>query len=104
MAKFASGKHAKGLCDRCGLTFKLNELKPQIVNRKVTGLRVCSACKDIDHEQYRLGEIRVDDPQALENARPDCNLEAQRSIIFGWNPVMGIQMDVLLGAATIDIL
>jgi hypothetical protein len=103
MNKFAAGKHAKGLCDRCGLTFKLNELKFQVVNRKVTGLRVCSACKDIDHEQYRLGEIRIEDPQALENARPDRNLAVQRSIIYGWNPVMGPELTVSLGSVTVEI-
>lgn len=103
MAKFAAGKHAKGICDRCGLTFKLAELKPQVVNRKVTNLRVCYACKDIDHEQLRVGEIKINDPEALENARPDSNLNVQRSIIYGWNPVMGIQLDISLGSVTVTV-
>jgi hypothetical protein len=103
MAKYAAGKHAKGICDRCGLTFKLAELKPETVNKKITNLRVCRACLDEDHPQLRLGDLRVDDPQALENARPDSNLVSQRSIIWGWNPVMGVRGTMTLGEVTVSI-
>jgi hypothetical protein len=101
MAKFAAGKHAKGLCDRCGLTFKLAELRPQVVNRKATNLRVCRACEDEDHPQQFLGEVNMDDPQSLENARPDMGLAAQRSIVYGWNPVMCAPMTFSLGEVTV---
>ena len=100
---YAAGKLAKGICDRCGLTFRLKELKFEVVNKKLTNLRVCGACLDSDHPQLRLGELILTDPQALENPRPDSNLAAQRSIVYGWNPVMGVESSYSLGTVTVSI-
>lgn len=68
---FATGKHALAMCDRCGLQVSYIELKTQIINLKPTGLRVCAECLDQDHPQYQVGLWPVNDPQALENPRPD---------------------------------
>jgi hypothetical protein len=74
MSNFASGKYAIGLCDRCGRQNRLHDLKKQIEDMEDTGLLVCDGCLDQDHPQYQLGRMPIDDPQALENPRPDpCN-------------------------------
>lgn len=78
MSKFASGKHALGICDRCSWTFKLHELKEEIVRTRPTGLLVCSECWSDDHPQNMEGMYPVDDPQALRNPRPDTGLAASR--------------------------
>jgi len=70
MARYASGKHARGACDRCGFVYKLNDLKELIVNEARTNLLVCQSCWEPDHPQYRVNRIRVEDAQALRNPRP----------------------------------
>lgn len=71
MTRYASGKHALGDCDRCGFTFKLNALKELIINEAASGLLVCKTCWEPDHPQYQVGKLKVEDPQALRNPRPD---------------------------------
>tara|TARA_B100000902_G_scaffold77250_1_gene82007 strand:+ start:1381 stop:1662 length:282 start_codon:yes stop_codon:yes gene_type:complete len=68
---YASGKNSKGICDRCGLTFRYEELLFEIENQRRNGLKVCSSCLDKDHPQLRLGEEKIDDPQSLRDPRPD---------------------------------
>lgn len=77
---------ALGLCDRCGFTFKLNELKEDIFDRRPTGLLVCSKCWDLDNPQLQLGRIPINDPQSLLDPRPDIDRLTSTSY-FGWNPV-----------------
>ena len=43
---------------------------------------------DEDQPQLQLGKIRMDDPQALRNPRPDQSLDESR-MLFAWNPVGG---------------
>lgn len=99
--RFASGKNAVAMCDRCGGRFKLTELKTEIVKTKRYQVLVCRDCFDPDHPQLQLGMYPVDDPQALRNSRPDTtyvtaglnaagNLTGgSRDIQWGWNPVGG---------------
>lgn len=94
-SQFASGKNSIAFCDRCGRKVKYRELKPQVINQIVTGLRVCPPCLDKDHPQYRIGNLRITDPQALRNARPDPNLVLSRDIQWGWNPVGFNVTDIL---------
>jgi hypothetical protein len=77
---FASGKHALGSCDRCGGTFKLRQLRGQIVNRVQTGWLVCADCLDEDHPQLRLGEVDASDAEALRDPRPDTGRDASREL------------------------
>lgn len=70
-ATYARGTRALGICDRCGLTYRLNRLQEQVINRTLSGLLVCPSCLDKDHPQYRLAEVDAVDPQALRNPRPD---------------------------------
>ena len=54
---YAKGSKALGLCDRCGFTYKLAELKYEVQDQVRNGLRVCSVCFDPDQPQYRVGEF-----------------------------------------------
>ena len=97
--KFASGKRAIAICDRCGQQFKLKELKEEIVRTREVNVRVCKECWDPDHPQLKLGMYPVYDPQALRVSRPDntylqSGLDVDgdpaigsRDIQWGWNPV-----------------
>lgn len=94
---FASGKHAFGYCDRCGVRVDYNDLIMQYENLRPTGLLVCGSCLDVDHPQLQLGKVRMDDPQALKDARPDVSFFApgnqgaggSRMTQWGWNPIGG---------------
>ena len=89
-SKYASGKKALAICDRCGGTFKLVALKRQYIKQRDSGLLVCQSCLDVDHPQLMLGTVPVYDPQALRNARSDSSQRAaSRGIQWGWNPVGG---------------
>ena len=99
--RFASGKRAIAICDRCGAQFKLVELRKEIIKTKVYDLLVCNSCWDPDQPQLQLGMYPVDDPQALRNPRRDTtyytsgpmtdgyNSGGSRDIQWGWNPVGG---------------
>jgi|TARA_Y100000296_G_scaffold35353_1_gene40977 hypothetical protein len=84
--KYAQGAYAYGFCDRCGFRYDLHELKREVEDQRLNGLRVCETCLDVDHPQLRLGEIPIDDPQALFDPRPDIAQTASRGL-FGWRPV-----------------
>jgi hypothetical protein len=99
--RFASGKIAIAMCDRCGFRFKLRTLSELVVKTKKINVLVCQACWDPDQPQLQLGMYPVDDPQALRNPRRDTtyvtaginaagNLTGgSRDIQWGWNPVGG---------------
>lgn len=82
-SRFASGKIALGLCDVCGFQYKLKELRTTVRKGWDTNIKACPTCWDPDQPQLKLGEFRVDDPQALRDPRPDsAELEASREL-FG---------------------
>ena len=99
--RFASGRIAIAMCDRCGQQFKLKKLKTEIVKTKRYELLVCPTCWDPDQPQLQLGMFPVDDPQALRNPRRDTtyvtaglnangNLSGgSRDTQWGWQPVGG---------------
>jgi len=99
--RFASGKRAIAICDRCGQQFKLVELKKEIIKTKTYNLLVCKSCWDPDQPQLQLGMYPIDDPQALRNPRRDTtyytsgpmpdgyNSGGSRDIQWGWAPVGG---------------
>ena len=86
---YARASKALGQCDRCGFTYKLSLLKYQIEDSKRNGLRVCSECFDVDHPQYKLGEVDTADNQALFNPRVDRGRK-ESTTYFGFDPVTGI--------------
>jgi hypothetical protein len=99
--RFASGKIAIAMCDRCGQSFRLKQLKTEIIKQRKYQLLVCHTCWDPDHPQLMLGTFPVDDPQALRNPRRDTTYISaglntagyptggSRDIQWGWNPVGG---------------
>ena len=74
MTIYAKGKHAVGLCQRCGEKLKLSELRPD----GQTNLLVCGSCYDIKHPSER--PIRTDDAIALRRPAPDLDAVASREI------------------------
>jgi hypothetical protein len=99
--RYASGKNAIAICDRCGFRFRLRELKELVVKTKKVNVLACPSCWDPDQPQLQLGMYPVDDPQALRNPRPDSTYlqsgvladgsigGGSRDIQWGWNPVGG---------------
>jgi len=71
MGKFAQGKFALGICDRCGFSYKLKKLRGEYTNDRLNGLLVCKTCFDLQHPQDDQGKYPVFDAEALENPRPD---------------------------------
>lgn len=98
--KYASGRYALAICDRCGLTFKLLSLR-ELVVKNATSLKVCRSCWEPSHPQLELGSVRADDAQALYQPRPDVTIGSAsavgRLLYWGWNPVGG-GMNELTGA------
>lgn len=72
---FATGKEAPGLCDRCGQRYLLQELKHEFVKGIQQSVKVCPECWDDDHPQNFIGTLRIDDPQALRDPRPDIGID-----------------------------
>lgn len=97
-AKYASAPWALGLCDRCGFSFKLSQLRWEFYDQRKNGLRVCSACLDRDNPQLWLGTIKINDPQSLRDPRPDVGRQGSTSL-WGWMPVG----NSLVGYATGEI-
>ena len=99
--RFAAGKRAIAMCDRCGQQFLLKTLRTEIIKQRKYELRVCSECWDPDHPQLMLGTFPVDDPQALRSPRRDTtyvtagvgpdgfDTGGSRDIQWGWAPVGG---------------
>jgi len=102
--RFASGRIAIAMCDRCGQQYKLKQLRTEIVKQRKYELLVCPECWDPDQPQLMLGTFPVDDPQALRNPRRDTtyitsglnadgNLSGgSREIQWGWAPVGGSRL------------
>lgn len=78
---FASGKNAWGISDRSGFRYRLREMK-----REWTGALVGPDEYEPKHPQL-FPTPKVSDPQALQNPRPEQNLQEQRVVQYGWAPV-----------------
>ena len=100
MSKFAKGDYAYGICDMTGFRYKLKDLGPEIVNQRPTGFLVGKDVVDPDQPQLQLGKVKVDDPRALRNPRPDRAKEESREL-FAWNPVGGGVTE--LGSVTVGL-
>tara|TARA_R100000687_G_scaffold81266_1_gene77993 strand:- start:9 stop:350 length:342 start_codon:yes stop_codon:yes gene_type:complete len=97
---YAIATKALGDCDRCGFTYKLNELRYQIEDSKRNGLRVCRECFDEDQPQLKLGELNISDPQSLYNPRTDRG-RAESTSYYSWNPIGGGM--VQFGSSTMNL-
>ena len=120
--RFASGKRAIAMCDRCGFQYMLKELRQLVIKTKNVNILVCPTCWEPDQPQLQLGMYPVDDPQGVRDPRPDLSyyqsgntglqialtnstdedaagLPSGGSRVFqwGWNPVGGARgFDTLL--------
>lgn len=101
--RYASGKHALGECDLCGLAFPYNTLRPVVENQILTGLKACSDCWTPDHPQWQAGKNVVADAEMLRDPRPDRRPADLTNIRWGWNPVFGIEVKASLGDVLVDI-
>ena len=103
--RFASGKKAIAMCDRCGQQYLLKKLKTEVIKQRKYQLLVCPECWDPDQPQLMLGTFPVDDPQALRNPRKDTTYVTagvnnigsltggSRDIQWGWQPVGGSSLN-----------
>ena len=109
---YAVGKKANGICDRCGFTYLLSELKYEIEDQKRNGLRVCPECLDQDQPQLLLGKIKHTESIGLYNPRPDTGEKASTSY-YAFDPVgggssvfgsstMGLKMTGKVGKLTVS--
>jgi len=101
MSGFASGKHALGICDICGFTYKLQRLRYEYSRGRNTHIKACPTCWSEDHPQNFLGSQPVDDPQALRDARPDsAELAASRGLTY---PVTSLLAIADVGTVTVTV-
>ena len=82
MSTYAKGSKAFGFCDRTGLRYPLKDLVYEIENGVRNGLRVGKDVVDPDHPQNHLDKANTNDPQSLDDPRPDTTIES----LYGWNP------------------
>ena len=97
---FALGREALGICDRCGRTRKLKELRRETQNQILTGLRVCEDCYDEDNPQLWVGRIFRPESMALQNPRPDSGAAESRALV-AFKPVWGFSIKMALGTVRV---
>ena len=95
---FASNKNAYGICDLTGFRYRHKDLR-----KTWDGLLVGKDVNSPDQPQLKLGRIRMDDPQALRNPRPDQGLDESR-ILSSFDPVgqVGLEMFGSIGTVTVS--
>ena len=97
---FAKGKYAYGFCDKTGFRYPLKDLVPEYNNGVKTGFLVGRDVVDPDQPQNFLGRVKINDPQSLQNPRPDTSQQASRAL-FGFNPVGNPAQFMVGSAATV---
>lgn len=83
---FASGVWAIASCDRCGFRYSLQELRELVIKTKKVNIMVCPECYEEDQPQLQLGMYPIDDPQALQKARPEAGVDQSRVTSWGFRP------------------
>lgn len=100
MTKYAVGRKALGICDVCGFSCRLHDMRPLSRNGQVTGVKACPECWEVDHPQYQVGKLRVVDSQTLRDPRPDsAEYAASRAQI---TPVSGIVSFMRIGQVIVS--
>jgi hypothetical protein len=93
--KFATGKYAFGICDVCGVSYRLSELKGTTVRGRPTGILACPICWDLDHPQNFLPEVVHADAEALRVARPEDMYKSR--ILPHWRPCDALPVSLAIG-------
>lgn len=75
MSVYTKAKKAFGFCDKTGFRYPLSQLVTEIRNGIPTGFKVGFDVVDPDQPQNFLGRIRINDPQALRDPRPERKIE-----------------------------
>lgn len=68
---YTKAKYAYGYCDKTGFRYPLRDLVVEIKDGIPTGFKVGKDVVDPDHPQNFLGRLRISDPQALKDPRPE---------------------------------
>lgn len=100
---YARGRHAYGFCDRTGFRYPLKDLVYEYRNGVKTGFRVGRDVVDPDHPQNFLGRVKINDPQALRDPRPDVAEAASRAL-FGFDPVGNPAQYMVASVGTVNVL
>lgn len=100
--KYAQGTHAKGVCDRCGLTYLLLDLRPLTINKRESGVLVCDDCWEPDNPRTYAPRVEAD-AITLRRPRPD-NKRAPGlvNITWGWRPVYALVANAAVGAVVVE--
>ena len=80
-------KPVPGLCDRCGLRYKLTDLKEEFVLGRKTGWFTCPQCYDESHPQLDTRFVKTNDKQQVKDPQTDKIELASSRRLYGWNPV-----------------
>ena len=75
MPRYASGAHAKAICDRCGLSYPYLTLREEW-----NGLRTCQDCWEPKHPA--LDPVVVTDAQALRFPRPSTHKREDARVVI----------------------
>ena len=81
MSKYAIGKRSYGISDRSGFRYRYRDLR-----REWNGAIVGHDEYETKHPQL-FPRRKMFDAQALRDARPPVNLEVERNVTYGFNPV-----------------
>ena len=100
---FAKGKYAYGFCDKTGFRYPLRDLVPEYNNGVKTGFLVGRDVADPDQPQNFLGRVKINDPQSLQNPRPDTSQDASRQL-WGWNPVWNPAQYMVGSVGTVTVI
>jgi len=80
-------KPVPGICDRCGLRYKLKDLRFEYLLGRNTGSRVCRSCLDPSHPQLDTRNVRTDDKQSVPDMRSDIPELKEERAMFAFDPV-----------------
>lgn len=102
MSAYAKGTKAFGFCDLTGFRYPLRDLVWEYKNGTKTGFRVGRDVVDPDQPQNFLGRLKINDPQALFQPRPDTAL-AEANALWGWNPVWNPAQYMISSVGTVTV-
>ena len=78
MTKLATGKHALGICQRCGMRAQYTDL---VADGQYPNLRVCTDCREIKNPQER--PFLAEDGIALAHPAPDLDKSVDPPVTTG---------------------
>lgn len=102
MSAYAKGSKAFGFCDLTGFRYPLRDLVWEYKNGTKTGFRVGRNVVDPDQPQNFLGRLKINDPQALYQPRPDTS-QASANALWGWNPVWNPAQYMISSVGTVTV-